>query len=211
MQVQHACARRRSPALPRHRRRTGRPAPRGPRPAKARCSRAHTSRSWPDPGIPCSCRSAWHVLLQVVIRAVGNAPKLAPAEGEQEFKVRGGLGIEGQLLRARGRAGAGFPPSCPGSAANCGRSRASNRTIPDPSPGLQKNSSSICSNSRMRKIKLPGVISLRKDLPIWPMPTGIFLRVVRMHVLEVDEDALRGLGAQIHLAACCPRLRPGRS
>ena len=33
-------------------------------------------------------------------------------------------------------------------------------------PGSQKNSSSICSNSLVRKIKLPGVISLRKDLPI---------------------------------------------
>ena len=32
--------------------------------------------------------------------------------------------------------------------------------------GSQKNSSSICSNSRVRNVKLPGVISLRKDLPI---------------------------------------------
>ena len=32
-------------------------------------------------------------------------------------------------------------------------------------PGSQKNSSSICSNSLVRKIKLPGVISLRNDLP----------------------------------------------
>ena len=39
------------------------------------------------------------VLLEVVIRAVGHAPQLAPAEGEQILKVRGGLGIEGQLLR----------------------------------------------------------------------------------------------------------------
>ena len=29
-------------------------------------------------------------------------------------------------------------------------------------------------------MKLPGVISLRKDLPIWPMPAGIFLRVERI-------------------------------
>ena len=32
-------------------------------------------------------------------------------------------------------------------------------------PGLQKNSSSICSNSLVLNVKLPGVISLRKDLP----------------------------------------------
>ncbi len=43
-------------------------------------------------------------------------------------------------------------------------------------PGLTKNSISICSNSRVRKMKLPGVISLRKDLPTWPMPNGTFLR-----------------------------------
>ncbi len=40
------------------------------------------------------------------------------------------------------------------------------------SPGRTKNSISICSNSRVRKMKLPGVISLRKLLPIWAMPNG---------------------------------------
>ena len=45
-------------------------------------------------------------------------------------------------------------------------------------PGSTKNSISICSNSRVRKMKLPGVISLRNDLPIWPMPNGGFLREV---------------------------------
>ena len=39
-------------------------------------------------------------------------------------------------------------------------------------PGTTKNSISICSNSRVRKMKLPGVISLRKLLPIWAMPNG---------------------------------------
>ena len=43
-------------------------------------------------------------------------------------------------------------------------------------PGSTKNSSSICSNSRMRNTKLPGVISLRNDLPICAIPNGIFLR-----------------------------------
>ena len=43
-------------------------------------------------------------------------------------------------------------------------------------PGSTKNSISICSNSRVRKMKLPGVISLRKDLPICAMPNGGFLR-----------------------------------
>ena len=64
-------------------------------------------------------------------------------------------------------------------------------------PGSTKNSISICSNSRVRKMKLPGVISLRKLLPIWPMPNGGFMRGVVQHVGEVDEDALRGLRAQV--------------
>ena len=46
------------------------------------------------------------------------------------------------------------------------------------SPGLTKNSISICSNSRVRKMKLPGVISLRNDLPIWAMPNGGLRREV---------------------------------
>ncbi len=44
------------------------------------------------------------------------------------------------------------------------------------SAGGTKNSSSICSNSRVRNTKLPGVISLRNDLPIWAIPNGGRLR-----------------------------------
>ncbi len=45
-------------------------------------------------------------------------------------------------------------------------------------PGSTKNSISICSNSRIRKMKLPGVISLRNDLPICAMPNGTFFRLL---------------------------------
>ena len=38
------------------------------------------------------------VLGQVVVGTVGHAPQLAPAEGKQELEVRGGLGVEAQLL-----------------------------------------------------------------------------------------------------------------
>jgi hypothetical protein len=49
----------------------------------------------------------------------------------------------------------------------------------------------------VRKTKFCGVISLRKDLPIWAMPKGGFLRVARQHVGEVGEDALGRFGPQV--------------
>ena len=51
-------------------------------------------------------------------------------------------------------------------------------------PGSQKNSNSICSNSLVRNVKLPGVISLRNDLPIWQIPNGIFFLEVRCTFLK---------------------------
>ena len=62
--------------------------------------------------------------------------------------------------------------------------------------GWQKNSISICSNSRVRNVKLRGVISLRKLLPIWAMPNGIFTRRAVADVFEIDEHALGRFGAQ---------------
>ena len=47
------------------------------------------------------------------------------------------------------------------------------------SSGGTKYSISICSNSRVRNTKLPGVISLRNDFPIWAIPNGGLLRLVR--------------------------------
>ena len=46
------------------------------------------------------------------------------------------------------------------------------------SPGLTKYSISICSNSRVRNVKLPGVISLRNALPICATPNGSLRRMV---------------------------------
>ena len=42
--------------------------------------------------------------------------------------------------------------------------------------GSTKNCISICSNSRVRKMKFPGVISLRNAFPICAMPNGTFCR-----------------------------------
>ena len=43
------------------------------------------------------------------------------------------------------------------------------------SSGYVKYSHSICSNSLVRKIKFPGVISFRKALPIWQIAKGNFI------------------------------------
>ena len=51
--------------------------------------------------------------------------------------------------------------------------------------GWQNNSISICSNSRERKMKLRGVTSLRKLLPICAMPNGTFTRVVSTTFLKL--------------------------
>ena len=87
--------------------------------------------------------------------------------------------------------------------------RSSTRYHCSASSGGTKNSISICSNSRVRKRKLPGVISLRNDLPICAIPNGGLRRASCEHVLEVDEDALRRLRAQV--GASSPRPAPARS
>ena len=53
------------------------------------------------------------------------------------------------------------------------------------SSGGTKYSISICSNSRVRNTKLPGVISLRNDLPTWAMPNGGFFREVSSTFLKL--------------------------
>ena len=70
-------------------------------------------------------------------------------------------------------------------------------------PGSQKNSSSICSNSLVRKVKLPGVISLRKDLPICPMPNGIFFLEVLCTFLKLTKIpcAVSGLKYTVFFAS----------
>ena len=55
------------------------------------------------------------------------------------------------------------------------------------SAGGTKNSISICSNSRVRKMKLPGVISLRNDLPICAMPNGGFWRAICSTFLKLTK------------------------
>src|SRR5262249_22737345 len=51
--------------------------------------------------------------------------------------------------------------------------------------GWQKNSISICSNSRERNVKFRGVISLRKLLPAWAIPNGTLTRTVSTTFLKL--------------------------
>ena len=149
------------------------------------------------------------MLLQVVIGAVGNAPELAPAERETGIRSRWSPWNRRQSSSgawSRRRRCSSFMPRLqqPVVADSC----ASSRTIRDPSPGLQKNSSSICSNSRTRKMKLPGVISLRKDLPIWQMPDGqLFARGAHGRLGSSQKCPARFRDADKSRLPC-PRSRP---
>ena len=55
------------------------------------------------------------------------------------------------------------------------------------SVGLQKNSISICSNSRDRKVKFLGVISLRKLFPTCATPNGMRIRVLSTTFLKLTK------------------------
>ena len=137
------------------------------------------------------------VLLEVVIAAMGDAFQLAPAPGELVFHVAGADGVERQfflVVLAQAQVVAlQAQVLIPLEALVAPR----RDTTPGWSRGLQKNSISICSNSRERKMNCLGVISLRKALPIWAMPKGTLMRVESHDVLEVDEDALRRFRAQV--------------
>ena len=65
------------------------------------------------------------------------------------------------------------------------------------SSGGQKNSISICSNSRVRKMKLPVRDLVAKRLADLRDPERRLLARELEDVLEVDEDPLGGLGAQV--------------
>ena len=141
---------------------------------------------------------ARRVLREVEVAAVGDPLELATSRSGTGTRRRSCRTSSATARRRRARAGAGGRG---GSRARCTSASRSCEPVLEPllgaSSGGTKNSISICSNSRVRKMKLPGVISLRKDLPICAIPNGGFLRENCRYVLEVDEDPLRGLGAQV--------------
>ena len=112
------------------------------------------------------------MLSEVVVCSVCNAPKLTPTKREFIFKVCSCFGIEAKLLLV-------VVTKSEVILADVKRIKPiTAEASPIIKPGLQKNSSSICSNSLTRKMNLPGVISLRNDLPTCATPKGIFFLVV---------------------------------
>ena len=118
----------------------------------------------------------------------GSRPLRAPAS-------RSGRGTRGRSWRSssatarRRRAGgrAGAPRAGRGRGTSCRRSSIQYACHSAASAGGTKNSISICSNSRIRKRKLPGVISLRKLLPICAMPNGGLTRSDEVTFLKLTK------------------------
>ena len=145
--------------------------------------------------------SAAACCVEVVVGALGDALELVQAPREQELDVGRAGRVVRQLVGVVRPQPQHVGAGCRGRRTSRRRSGTSTRTTARSSAGGTKNSSSICSNSRVRKIQFCGVISLRKLLPTWAMPNGGFLRVGLQHVGEVDEHALRRLGAQVGVGA----------
>ena len=143
---------------------------------------------------------AFHVAAQIEVAAMGDAFQLAIFAGRQERKRVLDVGradrVVAELVLARARAAAAARRPGRGSVYQAiRRSRQYSYHLRDV-VGWQKNSISICSNSRERNVKFRGVISLRKLLPTCAMPNGMLNARAVEHVFEIDEDALGRFGAQ---------------
>ena len=119
---------------------------------------------------------ASRVARQVEVAAVVDALELLPPEREAVLDVDRFLGVVRELVggvlaqaQPRRRHAVPLVPRAALGQPHLERWR-------PPRSGRTKYCISICSNSRIRKTKLPGLISLRNDLPIWAIPNGSFLR-----------------------------------
>ena len=124
---------------------------------------------------------------EVQVAPVVDALELLPAEREAVLDVDRLLGVMGELV---GRVLAEAEPVRGDAVSLVPRRRRGQpllERLAAPASGRTKYCISICSNSRIRNTKLPGLISLRNDLPICAIPNGIFLRD-SLDVLEVDVE-----------------------
>ena len=116
---------------------------------------------------------------EVEVGAVGDALQLPPAEGIEVLDVGGRLGVVGQLLLlvvAQPEVATGAPPA-PRRTSGSAR-RASARTSGRRCPARRRTPSPSARTRGSGRSKLPGEISLRKDLPFCAMPKGIRCRVL---------------------------------
>ena len=140
------------------------------------------------------------MLGEVVVAAVGDALELVPAPREEELHVGGARGVVAELVGswARRRSWSCGMPRLTYQASRSAHQYSYQR---GDSSGGTKNSISICSNSRVRNTKLPGVISLRNDLPTWAMPNGGRLRLVSSTFLKLTNMPCAVSGPQVDLGA----------
>ena len=126
-----------------------------------------------------------------------SSPHSLPGEAEPVLDVDGALRVVRQLLLRVLEVAQVVAGRCRGRCTSSVRSSIQYWCHSSSVPGSTKNSISICSNSRVRKMKLPGVISLRKRLADLADAERRLLARGLHDVGEVHEDALRGLGAQV--------------
>ena len=71
-------------------------------------------------------------------------------------------------------------------------------TTQDPSPACRRTPAPSAQTHVVRKVKLPGVISLRKDFPICPIPNGSFFLEVRCTFLKLTKIPCAVSGLKIY-------------
>ena len=115
---------------------------------------------------------------QIEVAAVRDPLELRPAHREEVLEVAGRRRVVRELLGLVCVARGGGSRGSRTAGATRRRSSTQNRNHSSASAGGTKYSISICSNSSVRKMKFPGVISFRNALPTWAMPNGGLRRAI---------------------------------
>ncbi len=151
------------------------------RPARPR--RGRPTAWWPRRGRRAPCRSRPGGPSGRSRRATPR-PRPPSSRRGRGTRCRSRPSRSGRAPPSRGRAGAAATRGRRGPSTTGGGSPSSASNHSPSVPGTQKNSHSICSNSRMRKSWLRTTISLRNDLPCCAIPKGTFTRVVSSTFLK---------------------------
>ncbi len=125
------------------------------------------------------------------------SPRAPKSPSESGIRCPRSRSSNARARRRRGRAGSGCRAGCRARCTSASRSAIQCSCQRSASSGGQKNSISICSNSRVRKMKLPGGDLVAKRLADLGDPERRLLARELQDVLEVDEDPLSGLRAQV--------------